>query len=115
MSDKTLKQLRKVEKEEKKKFKVTLKDNSIKEFKSLRVIGNNIENQDSINPQGYLCDSGMYSLAIENDGQVYRCVYKNTLIGNLIDDYKIKLPKKSFVCQAKECACSQFARKIEKR
>ena len=65
--------------------------------------------------KGYLCDIGVNSISISNEGIVSLCpsCKDKTVIGNIID-YKFNLPRKKHICKAETCNCSYYG-VIEKK
>jgi len=91
----------------KKDYKVTFKDGSIAEFKTMSNFLSKLDHNGFV-PNGYLCYSGINCIVINWDGQIYRsnCYELNwkQSLGN-IDYDDIVLPSNPYVCNNTEIRC----------
>lgn len=102
---------KKITKEKKldKNIRVTFNDNT----KFYCINNNNIalklENEESFNSKGYLCDVGIKNISISNTGLVSRCpsCKEKTVIGNMMDG-DFELPTEKIVCPSIRCNCSYY-------
>lgn len=98
-----------------KKIRVTLKDNSILYFSKTNRINLAIDGTRHFNPCGFLCDSGIHNITIDNLGNVSRCVScsEKSIIGNiLVDD--INLINDKFICPSLNCGCDSYSTILNK-
>lgn len=105
ISDKLKKKLSKV-KIMGKKIRVTFKNKKIYLNKTTDI---NLRLKEAFNPNGYLCDSGIYNISIDNLGNVSRCCScKNeSMVSNILNE-KLKLIDNLFICPSKSCSCDYY-------
>jgi len=67
--------------------------------------------------RGWLCWSGINTLGIGPDGNVYNADCRCRLYGNIYEDEKIEIPDKPIVCSKTWCACAANlnVRKVKNR
>lgn len=106
---------RKIYKNSKKTIKVTFKNDEVYYFNDNNKISLKLDNEMSFNPNGYLCDAGIYSIFISNLGIVSRCTSckEQTIIGNIKEGI-INMPVEKMICPANSCGCSYY-RIIERK
>ena len=108
ISEKLKNRIIKEEKQEK-NIKVTFKNNEVFYCQNSNKISLKLENEQSFNSKGYICDVGMHNITINNTGDISRCVSckEATLIGNMLDG-KFELPTTKIVCPSNKCNCSYY-------
>lgn len=99
----------KLSKNNKKRIKVTTKDNSEYYFSGTNKISLAIEPTKHFNPQGFMCDSGVHSLSIGSTGIISRCpsCAKQTVVGNILED-DINLLNECLICPNTSCSCDYY-------
>ncbi len=92
-----------------KNIKVTFEKNSIKYFSSITEMGHQLYNNRIFNPYGYICDSGINNISIDNKGMVFRCPsYKNKDEMYSLFTNDLKMNDEPFVCLNSNCTCNYF-------
>ncbi len=89
-------------------IKVLTKDNKIYYFSNTSKISLKIKDG-HFNPHGFLCDSGIHNLTINNLGVVSRCLScpNQTIVGNILED-DINLLTDYLICPNNNCNCSFY-------
>ena len=98
-------------------IRVKFNNGKVYYFENTNKIALKLDNEDSFNPKGYLCDTGIRSISIDNLGNISRCTSckKASYIGNILTD-GVKLMTDKFICPSNSCGCTYFKsiRKNEK-
>jgi MoaA/NifB/PqqE/SkfB family radical SAM enzyme len=100
---------KKLSKNKFKLVKVTLKDNKVHYFSNTAEIGFEIEDTKHFNPNGLICDSGVYNISISNKGIISRCpsCSSKTVVGNILNG-DIELSNEKFNCPSMSCNCDYY-------
>lgn len=109
ISDKLKNKLRK-KTQEKELLKVVTNNNKIYYLSNMNKISLQLEDENSFNPKGYLCDIGINSINISNLGIVSRCLASpiETKIGDMKENEILNLPTEKLICTLNKCNCSYY-------
>lgn len=105
---------KKLSKKNLKSIKITTRDNQIHYFSNTAEIDFKIKDTKPFNPNGMICDSGVYNISISNIGIVSKCpsCSAKTVIGNLLHE-DLELLSEKFKCPSISCNCDYY-RTIER-
>ena len=108
ISEKLKKRIVKEEKQDK-NIKVTFNNGEVFYCANSNKISLKLDNEQSFNSRGYLCDVGINNITINNVGDVSRCTSAKeaTIIGSLLENNYI-LPTQKLVCPSNRCNCSYY-------
>lgn len=108
ISEKLKKRIVKEEKQDK-NIKVTFNNNEVFYCQNNNKISLKLENEQSFNSKGYICDVGLNNITISNKGDIARCVSckEATKIGNILN-WDFELPTDKIICPINKCNCSYF-------
>ena len=108
ISDKLKKRIVKELKTEK-VIKVTFNNNESVFCENNNQIALYLDNEDSFNSKGYLCDVGLQNISISNMGLISRCqsCKEKSVIGNMLDN-NFKLPTSKYICPITSCNCNYY-------
>ena len=80
-------------------------------YRNIRALGAALEDKDSFDPRGYLCDAGICNFWVDAFGNVKRCptIGSTMSMGNILDGSFLMLEKPD-ICTCDHCSCTQFGK-----